>query len=359
MNTERLQRILQKLKEKNLSQMIISDPLAIYYLTGRLIDPGERLLALYISQSGNNRIFINNLFTVPEDLGVEKVRFSDTDDSIALLAEALTPGEALGIDKIFPARFLLPLMERASASSYVLSSVCVDEVRACKDEEEKEKMRARSRVNDAAMARFLEMVHEGVTEKDVAAHMLEIYQELGAEAYSFPPLVGFGPNAANGHHEPDDTVLKDGDCVLIDVGCKREGYCSDMTRTFFFRKVRDPKHKEIYEIVRKAVETAESMLKPGVPLCDVDAAARKVIEDAGYGPNFTHRLGHFIGLEDHEYGDVSLANHNVAQVGNVFSIEPGIYIEGEVGVRIEDLVMITEDGCEILNSYPKELSIIE
>ena len=132
-----------------------------------------------------------------------------------------------------------------------------------------------------------------------------------------------------------------------------------MTRTFFFRKVRDPKHKEIYEIVRKAVETAESMLKPGVPLCDVDAAARKVIEDAGYGPNFTHRLGHFIGLEDHEYGDVSLANHNVAQVGNVFSIEPGIYIEGEVGVRIEDLVMITEDGCEILNSYPKELSIIE
>lgn len=253
---------------------------------------------------------------------MEKVRFSDTDDSIALLAEALTPGEALGIDKIFPARFLLPLMERASASSYVLSSVCVDEVRACKDEEEKEKMRASSRVNDAAMARFREMVHEGVTEKDVAAHMLEIYQELGAEAYSFPPLVGFGPNAANGHHEPDDTVLKDGDCVLIDVGCKREGYCSDMTRTFFFRKVRDPKHKEIYEIVRKAVETAESMLKPGVPLCDVDAAARKVIEDAGYGPNFTHRLGHFIGLEDHEYGDVSLANHNVAQVGNVFSIEP-------------------------------------
>ena len=107
MNTERLQRILQKLKEKNLSQMIISDPLAIYYLTGRLIDPGERLLALYIRQSGNNRIFINNLFTVPEDLGVEKVRFSDTDDSIALLAEALTPGEALGIDKIFPARIFL------------------------------------------------------------------------------------------------------------------------------------------------------------------------------------------------------------------------------------------------------------
>ena len=352
MNTERLQRILQKLKEKNLSQMIISDPLAIYYLTGRLIDPGERLLALYISQSGNNRIFINNLFTVPEDLGVEKVRFSDTDDSIALLAEALTPGEALGIDKIFPARFLLPLMERASASSYVLSSVCVDEVRACKDEEEKEKMRASSRVNDAAMARFREMVHEGVTEKDVAAHMLEIYQELGAEAYSFPPLVGFGPNAANGHHEPDDTVLKAGDCIVIDMGCKKARYCSDMTRTYFCKEA-PAEYAAIHDLVRSANELAESMIRPGVPLCDLDKAARDHIAAAGYGEYFTHRLGHFIGQNDHEKGDVSSANHNLAKPGMIFSIEPGVYLPGKFGVRVEDLVLVTEDGCEVLNHVDK------
>ena len=100
-------------------------------------------------------------------------------------------------------------------------------------------------------------------------------------------------------------------------------------------------------------------LKPGVPLCEVDKAARQIIEDAGYGPNFTHRLGHFIGLEVHEYGDVSSANTKVAEVGNIFSIEPGIYVEGEVGVRIEDLVLITEEGCEILNSFSKELDILE
>ena len=101
------------------------------------------------------------------------------------------------------------------------------------------------------------------------------------------------------------------------------------------------------------------MLKPGVRLCDVDRAARQVIEDAGYGPNFTHRLGHFIGLEVHDFGDVSSANQAVAEAGNIFSIEPGIYVDGEVGVRIEDLVLITEDGCEILNSYSKELDIVE
>ena len=189
--------------------------------------------------------------------------------------------------------------------------------------------------------------------------MQDIYTSLGADGHSFSPLVGFGPNCAKGHHEPDDTVLKEGDTVLFDVGCKKDDYCADMTRTFFYKKVPCEKHREIYNLVRRANEAAEAMLKPGVRLCDVDRAARQVIEDAGYGPNFTHRLGHFIGLEVHDFGDVSSANQAVAEVGNIFSIEPGIYVDGEVGVRIEDLVLITEDGCEILNSYSKELDIVE
>lgn len=359
MNTQRLQKILSKLEEKKLSQMIICDPMAINYLTGRVIDPGERLYALYVSTGGGHRIFINDLFTVPEDLGVEKVRFSDTDDYLGLLAGCLAPGQAVGVDKNFPARFLLPVMERSQAGPFTLSSVCVDEVRACKDEDEREIMRQASRINDQAMARFRQLIRPGVSELDIAGQMLAIYQELGADGYSFKPLVGFGPNAAKGHHEPDGTVLKEGDCVLFDVGCGYKGYCSDMTRTFFYKKAPSEKHRQVYELVKQANEAAEAILKPGVPLCQVDAAARKVIEDAGYGPNFTHRLGHFIGQEVHEFGDVSSVNQNVTQPGNIFSIEPGIYLEGEMGVRIEDLVLITEDGCEILNSYTKELTVVE
>ena len=331
MNTQRLEKVLKKMETEGLEQMIISDPYAIYYLTGRFIDPGERLLALYINQSGKNKIFINNLFTVPEDLGVEKFRFSDTDDYLTPLCDCVEAGKPLGIDKTFAARFLIPVIDHSGASSYKVSSICIDEVRACKDDEEREKMRAVSAINDKAMAQFRGLIHEGVTEEEIASKMLDIYKSLGADGYSFEPLVGFGANCALGHHGPDNTVLK----------------------------VPSEKHRAIYETVRRANAAAEAILKPGVPLCEVDKAARQIIEDAGYGPNFTHRLGHFIGLEVHEYGDVSSANTKVAEVGNIFSIEPGIYVEGEVGVRIEDLVLITEDGCEILNSFSKELDIVE
>ena len=146
MNHTRLETILAKLKDRNLNQMIISDPYAILYLTGRFIDPGERLLALYINGDGAHKIFINNLFTVPEDLGVEKIRFNDTDDSLSLLCACVKKDEPLGIDKNFPARFLLPVIERSGASRFELSSICVDEARAVKDGDEREKMRDRKSV---------------------------------------------------------------------------------------------------------------------------------------------------------------------------------------------------------------------
>ena len=168
----------------------------------------------------------------------------------------------------------------------------------------------------------------------------------------------FGANAADPHHSPDGTVLKPGQCVLFDIGCVKDGYCSDMTRTYYFKTV-GAKDREIYEITRRANESAEAAMKPGVRYCDLDGIARKVIADAGYGPYFTHRLGHSIGQQGHEWGDVSSANTERVRPGNVFSCEPGIYLPGETGVRIEDLCLITETGVQILNRVPKELQIIE
>jgi Xaa-Pro dipeptidase len=357
MNQSRLNRVLENMKAHGLSQMIISDPAQILYMTGRMIDPEERLYALYINEKGNNKIFINNLFTVPEDLGVEKIRFSDTDNSVRLLYDCIDHSKALGIDKNFPARFLLPLVNGNAALKYELASDCVDSVRSIKDETEKELMRASSRINDSAMAEVIKSIHTGITEREVASKMAGIYRALGAHEFSFEPLVAFGKNAACGHHAPDDTKLCEGDCVLIDIGCKKDNYCSDMTRTFFYHSVSDS-HRRIYEIVKKANETAESIIRPGVRFCDIDKAGRDVIEKAGFGRNFTHRIGHSIGIEDHEGGDVSLSNTDKIEEGMTFSIEPGIYIEGEVGVRIEDLVLVTASGCEILNSYTKELKVL-
>jgi Xaa-Pro dipeptidase len=144
---------------------------------------------------------------------------------------------------------------------------------------------------------------------------------------------------------------------LIDVGCKKDSYCADMTRTFFYQSVSE-KQREVYELVKKANEAAESMIKPGVRFCDIDKTARDIISKAGYGEKFTHRLGHSIGIEVHEYGDVSSINETKVKPGMIFSIEPGIYLEGEFGVRIEDLVLVTEDGVQLLNHYSKELTVI-
>lgn len=357
MNTARLQKVLDHMKQEGVSQMIISDPSAIYYLTGYYHFPWERMFALYLTETGNHKIFLNTLFTVPDDLGVEKIWYSDGQDGPKLIAEATDSTKPLGIDKDFPARFLLPLMEYGAASSYQVASRCVDMARSIKDEEEREYMRIASKLNDACMHELPSRIKEGMTELEVADIVLSIYKKLGTDGTSFTPLVAFGSNAAIGHHDPDDTKLKKGDCILVDIGCKKHGYCSDMTRTFFFGEVSDHQ-KEIYNLALKANLAAEAMIKPGVRFCDIDKTARDIITAGGYGPNFTHRLGHSIGMQDHEYGDVSSANTDCVEEGMCFSIEPGIYVEGDTGVRIEDLVIVTKDGCEILNHETKELKVL-
>lgn len=357
MKQNRVDRILAALKEMGLTQMLIVDPMSIYYLTGVYVAPFERFYGLYLRADGKHVYFLNRLFTVPEEVGVEKVWYSDTDPVMEIVAGYIDSDSPLGVDKELKAGFLLPLMEKGAAKGFVNASLAVDLTRGVKDAEEQEKMRVSSHINDLAMAEFKKLIHEGVTEKEAADQMLKIYLDLGADGFSFEPLVAFGANAADPHHSPDNTVVKPGDAVLFDVGCIKDGYCSDMTRTFYFREVGDT-HRHIYDTVRSANETAIAKIRPGVPLCELDDTARNLITEQGYGPNFNHRLGHFIGLAEHEYGDVSSANKREAQPGMIFSIEPGIYLTGDTGVRVEDLVLVTEDGCEVLNHYPKELEII-
>ncbi len=357
MKEERVKRVLQELAQMKLSQMLLVDPMSIYYLTGVYVAPFERFYGLYLRADGKHVFFLNKLFAVPEDVGIEKVWYSDTDAVTDMVATYLDTESPLGVDKDFRAEFLLPLMQKMTSGAVINASLAVDLTRGVKDLEEQEKMRVSSAINDAAMERFRGLIHEGVTEREVAEQMLSIYRELGADGFSFEPLVAFGVNAADPHHAPDDTVVKPGDAVLFDVGCIKDGYCSDMTRTFYFQEVKKA-HQMIYDIVRKANEKAIAKVRPDVPLCELDKTARDVITEAGYGPYFTHRLGHFIGLSEHEYGDVSSTNTRKAKAGMIFSIEPGIYLAGDTGVRIEDLVLVTENGCEVLNHASKEFELL-
>lgn len=358
MKQNRVDRVMAALQEMGVSQMLIVDPMSIYYLTGVSNEPGERFYGLLLRQDGKHAYFLNHLFSIPQEVGVEKVWYSDTDPVMEMVARYVDNTAPLGVDKDLKARFLLPLMESKAASGFVNTSLAIDTVRSIKDAEEQEKMRISSHINDRAMAEFKKLIHAGVTEKEVAEQMLGIYLSLGADGFSFEPLVAFGANAADPHHSPDDTVLREGDVVLLDVGCIKDGYCSDMTRSFYYKTVSE-KQREIYETVRAANEAAIAKIKPGVPLMELDLTARNFITEKGYGPQFNHRLGHFIGLAEHEFGDVSSVNPTPAVPGMIFSIEPGIYIVGETGVRVEDLVLVTEDGCEVLNRFPKDLEIIQ
>lgn len=357
MKQKRLEAVLNQMKARGLEQILVTDEPSIFYLTGVWVEAEERFLALYLNQNGHHKFFVNNMFSVPENLGVEMVRFSDTDPYLSCLNDCIEKDKPLGVDKDMRLRYFLPLLSMSSAPVFLDSSICLDESRAVKDPEEIQAMRKASAINDRSMAEFKKLLKEGVTEREVSNRLKEIYQSFGADDLSFPPSVCFGANAAVGHYRSGDVPLKRGDCILLDVGCKKDHYCADMTRTFFCGEP-DEESRRIYQLVLEANRAAEAMIRPGVPFCRIDEAARRVIEEGGYGQYFTHRLGHFIGLQVHDFGDVSSANTQQARPGNIFSIEPGIYLPGKTGVRIEDLVLVTEDGCEILNTYSKELELV-
>lgn len=358
MKTNRVNQVLQLMEKENVNQMLVSDPAAIFYLTGKWIHPGERLLSLYLNLDGNHRLFINELFPVYEDLGVEKIWFNDTQDGVKIIADYVDKSKPMGVDKNWPAKFLLRLMELGGGSTFVNGSEILDRVRMCKDDEEKDLMRSVSKLNDLAVEKMINLVPAMHTEKQMGKLLADIYEDLGASGFSFDPIIAYGANGADPHHEPDNSKVKEGDSIIIDIGCVKDSYCSDMTRTVFYKSASD-KSREVYDTVKEANMKAIDIVKPGVRFCDIDKAARDHIESKGYGKYFTHRTGHSIGLEVHDFGDVSSINEDRVQPGMIFSIEPGIYLTGEVGVRIEDLVLVTEEGCEVLNKYDKELIIVE
>lgn len=357
MDEARLGRVRENMATRGLDQILLVDPLSIWWLCGYYTEPYERFLALYVPAKGEPVLFANALFPDASGCGARVVSFSDTEDPVPLVAAVTARDRALGVDKDLPARWLVPLMQARAATEFVVASDAVDDARSIKDARERELMRAASRVNDEAMSWLVSQVRPGATERLIAEGLLAEYRRLGAEGHSFAPIVSFGANAADPHHEPDDTALASGDMVLFDVGCRRGRYCSDMTRAFFTARPTDHQ-RVVYDTVLRANEAAEKLVRPGVTFAQIDLAARSVIEDAGWGAAFTHRLGHQIGLVDHEPGDVSAVHDEPVRPGQCFSIEPGIYLPGEMGVRIEDLVIVTEDGCEVLNSYPKGITVL-
>ncbi|GHV74716.1 proline dipeptidase [Spirochaetia bacterium] len=362
----KIKKIIDKMKEEGIDNLIICDGGSIYYLTGCMFHTMHRMCALLLSVDSDPVLYIHEMFPTRglEEAGVRTHHWKDTDNYIKELYNEFDHTKQLAVDKYFEARFVIALQDFGLAKPIKVGSYVIDDIRAIKSPEEFHLMDLSSDINDKAMLEledYIDKYHgdpEALTELHLVDVLAKIYAQYTDGGFSFDPIISFGVNATDPHHEPDNTVLKAGDCVIIDIGCMKDEYASDMTRTVFYKKVSDF-DKAIFEIVCEAQRRAEAFAKPGVKCSEIDAAARNYITEKGYGQYFTHRLGHFIGMEVHEAGDISGSNHAIVKAGNVFSIEPGIYIaEKKIGVRCENLVFVTEDGSRPLNKIPMGLKIV-
>lgn len=230
-----------------------------------------------------------------------------------------------------------------------------DFIREIKEEQELAKIRRAAEISDQAFAQLLDWITPGKTEKEVQIFLDFQMLQLGAEAHSFPTIVGSGPNGALAHAIAGNRKLEKGDLVVMDFGARYEGYCSDMTRTISVGKA-DPKQKEVYQIVLEAQLRALECIRAGVSNLEMDRISRDYIEKAGYGPQFGHGLGHSLGIQIHEYPHFSPKAREVTMAENmVMTVEPGIYLPGWGGVRIEDLVIVKTHQCENLTFTTKDL----
>jgi Xaa-Pro aminopeptidase len=347
------ERLAALLAERELDRMLVTDLVNVGYLTGFGGTNGACVCG------EDTRLFLTD-FRYTERAAAEVEGWdvlTAEGDWLASLAEHLS-GRIGFEDDHMSVRTLKRLEEKlADGVDAVPAGGTVEKLRRVKDDGELEAIAAASELADEVWRWSLERGFAGRTEREVARAAEARIRELGADP-SFPVIVAAGPNGALPHAEPGARQIGGGELVVFDMGAKLDGYCSDGTRTFATGDPGD-EARAVYEVVREAQAAALDAIAAGAGGEAVDGVARKVIDAAGHGERFGHGLGHGVGLEVHEAPRVSQRSEDVLEAGEVVTVEPGVYLPGELGVRIEDLVVVTDDGHRNLSSLPKELQLVE
>ncbi|MDQ2896022.1 MAG: Xaa-Pro peptidase family protein [Actinomycetota bacterium] len=356
--TGRPERLAGLLPDAGADLVLISKLVDVRYMTGYT---GSNGLAVV---GPDTRVFVTDFRYVEQaaaevDPGYERRRDRGTGDLLDLVAEILPAGELrLGFDDSDltirrHARLRERLPERVTL---VAAGGLVERLRVVKEPREIELVRTAAQVADTALAEILAQGLIGRTERSVADALESAMRTHGARRPSFDSIVAAGPHGALPHAQPRDVPIAAGQMVTIDWGAEVEGYCSDCTRTVAAGEPTG-RARELYELVLGAERAGLEAIRPGVGGREVDAAARTVIQAAGHGEHFGHGLGHGVGLEIHEAPRLSMRSTDTLQESTLVTVEPGVYVPGELGVRIEDLVMVTADGAETLTSIDKELLV--
>ena len=353
--SKRLQAVHQAMITWGLDTLILTPGAAMRYLTGFSEEGFERLLCLVVPDD-RNCVFISPTLNAEQTLknpaGISDIRVWDDgqgwESTIKELSSQLDLDIGIvGVDEGMSARFLLRIQELLPTTLFKSTERVFSDCRIHKDGGELASMQHAAEISDRATAAGVNECMVGRTEKAIALAINNAIALEGAST-SFETIVSSGSNSALPHHTPGSRRLRNGDIVNLDFGARYDGYCGDITRVISIGKPSD-EAKNIYDIVYSAHQAARAAAKPGVSAQSVDAAARAVITEAGYGEFFIHRTGHGIGLDDHEQPNIVSGNNQQLLPGMCFSIEPGIYLPGKFGIRLENIYTITKDGCRSFN----------
>jgi Xaa-Pro aminopeptidase len=358
----RLGRARDAAERADVDALVITPSANLRYLCGYDPPPLERLTALVIRPSTEALLVVPRLEQPRAEASpagglIDMVAWPDGGDPYVTVRDLLGSATRVAVEPAMPATHLLGLQQALPAASFASAAPVMASLRVRKDDGEIDALARVGAADDDAFARICKERLEGRTEEDVARSLRGHMVDAGHDEPSFW-IVGSGPSGASPHHEPSDRVLGAGEPVVLDFGGRMDGYCSDMTRTVTIGDPSDPQVREVHAIVADAQQRAFEAVRPGVPAQDVDRAARRVIEEGGYGHAFFHRTGHGIGLDTHENPYTVEGNEELLEPGMCFSIEPGIYLAGRFGVRIEDIVVVTEDGARCLHEAPRDLPVL-
>ena len=367
MPQKRLDRLFQGMQHEELTLTALMPGPNLRYLTGLSFHMMERpiiglfplnakpwfILPELEADKGRTSLIEAEIITYGEDEASRRAAFARAESMLDLNAQRL------GIERLRMRVFELRLLETAAPEATIVSAdAALASVRVIKDDQEISAMRRAVAIAQEALAATLPLIRLGMSERELASELIMQLMRAGSQGgIPFDPIVASGPNSALPHATPGDRRLQAKDALLFDWGAQIDGYVSDLTRTFALAET-DSTLASIHQPVLDANTAARSAVKPGITCAEVDAAARQVIADAGHAEHFIHRTGHGIGLEGHEHPYISRDNGQKLVPGMTFTIEPGIYLRGQCGVRIEDDVVVTEQGCESLSDMPRAIQVI-
>lgn len=364
LDVKRLKKLQNILIDHKMDGCLMAMTSDIQYLAG--VDPfGCKRFQAFILMADGSWFFISpelyyeeNRETFGEDAHIYV--WSDNDgvnDTFLKVAEDYKlEGKTIAINEGIRGVDVLDLIDYTKAN-YVNGNAMFEELRIVKDEDEVGYLAKAAQIADQTFEEIVKFIKPGVTEKEISDKIKSLLIQLGGEGLSFEPIVASGPNSSRPHYNDDKRVIEEQDLIILDYGCRYKGYCSDISRTVFIGQPTE-EQKKIYDIVLRANEAGEQAVREGVSAETIDQIARQVIIDEGYGQYFINRTGHGIGLDVHEAPYIKDGNKRVLKTGMSFSVEPGIYIPGRFGMRVEDIVVVDGDGPNILNKAPKAMTIV-